>query len=196
MDRVAPDDAYPAMIEQEGRVVAVADGLAWVDTRRASACGTCSVSGGCGTSVVAKLLGEGANRLAVTDHIGVAVGDLVVIGIGESALTRAALLAYLLPLAVLMGAAFLAERAGAGDGLNALSGLLGLSLGLWGTGYLARRSDAQARYRPVLLRRRAPIRSSGGRKSLRQRDRGQNFDAPADLASMSPAARQARGTNL
>jgi sigma-E factor negative regulatory protein RseC len=158
MGRVAPDVGSPAMIEQDARVVAVADGLAWVETRRASACGTCSASGGCGTSVGAKLLGEGPNRFAVIDPIGVAAGDPVVIGIGESALTRAALLAYLLPLAVLMGAAFLAEKAGGGDGLTALCGLAGLAVGVWGTGWLVRRKDAQMRYRPVLLRRRAPFR--------------------------------------
>jgi sigma-E factor negative regulatory protein RseC len=154
MDRVVPDAPTPSMIEQDARVVAVAGGLAWVESRRASACWSCSVSGGCGTAVVAKLLGEGPNRFAVTDPIGVAVGDPVVIGIADSALTRASLLAYLLPLAALITTASLAQQAGASEALTALFGLLGLALGLWGTGRLARRSDGQVRFRPMLLRRR------------------------------------------
>jgi sigma-E factor negative regulatory protein RseC len=155
MGRVAPDESSPDLIEQDARVVAVGDGLAWVETRLASACGSCTVSGGCGTSVVAKLFGEKPRRFAVTDPVGVAVGDPVVIGIADSALARAALLAYLLPLAGLILAAFLAQKVGTGEGLTALSGLVGLAFGLWGTGLLARRKEAQARYRPVLLRRRA-----------------------------------------
>jgi sigma-E factor negative regulatory protein RseC len=108
------------MIEQDAAVVTVADGLAWVETRRASTCGSCSVSGGCGTAVVAKLLGEGPNRFSVTDPIGVAVGDPVVIGIADTALTRASLLAYLLPLVAMITTVFLAQRAGAGEALTAL----------------------------------------------------------------------------
>jgi len=155
MDRIIPDAVSAAKIEQNVKVVAVADGLVWVEARRASACGSCSLSRGCGTAVVAKLLGEGHNRFAVTDPIGVAIGDPVVIGIADSALTRASLLAYLLPLVAMMATAFLAQQAGAGEGLTALFGLFGLALGLWGTGRLTKRSGAEVRYRPIVLRRRS-----------------------------------------
>jgi sigma-E factor negative regulatory protein RseC len=63
------------MIEQEASVIAVADGSALVDVQRQSGCSACNVGSSCGTSVVAKLFGNGnATRLRVVDHIGLAPG--------------------------------------------------------------------------------------------------------------------------
>ena len=42
------------MIEETGVVVAVVGGLVEVETRRQGACGSCSASGACGTSLVAR----------------------------------------------------------------------------------------------------------------------------------------------
>jgi sigma-E factor negative regulatory protein RseC len=144
------------VIEEDARVLSVEPGAAWVETERRSSCSSCSASAGCGTSVVAKLLGGGTNRLRVSDGIGVEVGDRVVIGISDSALTRASLLAYLLPLVALMLTAFAAQSAGAEDGVVALIGILGLALGLLVTGRLTGGASARERYRPVLLHRLGP----------------------------------------
>lgn len=141
------------MIEENARVVSVEAGFAWVETARRSSCSGCAASSGCGTSVVAKLFGEGTNRFRVSDGLGVEVGDQVVIGIADSALTRASLLAYMLPLLVLMLTAFAAQTAGAADGIVALVGILGLALGLFVTGLITGGSSAHACYRPVLLHR-------------------------------------------
>ena len=144
------------MIEEDARVVAVAPGVAWVETTRKSACGACSASSGCGTSVVAKLFGERAHRLQVADPVGVEIGDTVVIGIADGILTRASLLTYLLPLIGLMAAAFFAQSAGAGEGGSALAGVLGLCAGLWLTARLTGGAAGRERYRPLLLRRAEP----------------------------------------
>lgn len=141
------------MIEEKARVLSVEAGLAWVETTRRSSCSGCSASSGCGTSVVAGIFGERRNRLQVRDPIGVEAGDQVVIGIADSALTRASLLAYLLPLATLMLSAFAAQTAGAGEEMVALVGILGLAIGLLVTGRLAGDASAAGRYRPLLLRR-------------------------------------------
>jgi hypothetical protein len=104
----------------------------------------------------------------VTDGIGVEVGDRVVIGIADSALNRASVLAYLLPLVALMLAAFAAQTAGAADGFVALAGILGLALGLWSTGRLTGGASTGERFRPVILRgldpqvSRVPGPSTGG----------------------------------
>jgi sigma-E factor negative regulatory protein RseC len=143
------------MIEEQARVVAVADGSAWVEVRRRSACGSCSAAGGCGTGALAGLLGERAQRLQVRDDLGLRVGEQVVIGIPDAALTRASLAAYLLPLLALIAAALLAEAAGAGEGTTALAGLLGLGAGLWLAGRLTGGPLGRERYRPRLLRRAA-----------------------------------------
>jgi len=141
------------VIEEEALVMVVEPGYAWVETSRRSACGSCSASSGCGTSVVAKLFDARVNRLRVTDCIGVEVGDRVVIGIADSVLTQASLLAYLMPLIALMLSAFAAQSAGLGEEISALIGLLGLCGGLWVTGRVAGGAVGGDRFRPVLLRK-------------------------------------------
>jgi sigma-E factor negative regulatory protein RseC len=142
-----------AMIEEGARVVDVAPGLAWVETSRRSACASCHASEGCGTSAVSKLFPARTNLFQVADAIGVTVGDRVVIGIAEDALTRSSLLAYLLPLVTLILGAGGAELAGAGEGTGALLGILGLFLGIWIAGRSSRGATGSEGYRPVLLRR-------------------------------------------
>lgn len=141
------------MIEESARVVSVAPGLAWVETSRRSACGGCSASRGCGTSVVSQLFATRQNRFQVSDPIGVEVNDQVVIGIAESTLTQASLLAYLLPLVLLILSAYAAESTGAGEAVSALAGILGVGLGLWITGRLTNVGSWSERSRPLLLRR-------------------------------------------
>ena len=141
------------MIEEQARVMAVRGGHAWVETGRRSACGSCSASSGCEASLVARLFGKGTNRLQVADTLGLTVGDRVVIGISEGTLTRASLLAYLVPLVILVAAAVTARSSGAGEGVQALCGILGLGLGIWTAGRLTRGPAGRERFHPALLRR-------------------------------------------
>lgn len=145
------------MIEQEASVIAVADGSALVDVQRQSGCSACNVGDRCGTSVVAKLFGNGnATRLRVVDHIGLAPGERVVIGIRNQILVRASLIAYLLPLLAVLGIAGAAEHAGLGDSGSAWGAMLGLLLGLWLARIITGGTGERARFRPLLLRRVAP----------------------------------------
>lgn len=141
------------MIEADARVVAVDQGWARVEVARQNACGGCSAAAGCGTSVLASWFGNRAARLQVEDRLGVQVGDSVVIGISDATLTKASLAAYLLPLAALIGAAWAAKAAGAGEVAAALAALAGLGAGLWLTGKLTGGLAGRERYRPVLLRK-------------------------------------------
>jgi sigma-E factor negative regulatory protein RseC len=142
------------MIEQEASVVAVADGAALVEVPRRSSCSGCGHGASCGTATVAKLFGNGsATRLRVIDHLDLAAGERVIIGIRSPLLVRASLAAYLLPLMALVAAAGGAEAAGLGDVAGAASGLGGLLAGLWLAGLITGGSGARARFRPVLLRR-------------------------------------------
>jgi sigma-E factor negative regulatory protein RseC len=142
------------VIEQNARVVGVADGSALVEVPRQSGCSSCGLDGSCGTSVVAKLFGSGnATRLRVRDRLGVAPGDEVVIGIRSPLLVRASLIAYLLPLLVLIGASSAADAAGLGDTGAAAVGITGLAAGLWLTGLITGGTGPRARFRPIMLRR-------------------------------------------
>jgi sigma-E factor negative regulatory protein RseC len=142
------------MIEQQATVIAVADGAALLEVQRQSSCSACHAGTRCGTSVVAKLFGNGnATRLRVLDPIGLAPGEQVVVGIRGPLLVRASLVAYLLPLLAFIGAAGAAEQAGLGDSIGVLGSLAGLLLGLWLAGVITGGTGAKARFRPLLLRR-------------------------------------------
>jgi sigma-E factor negative regulatory protein RseC len=142
------------MIEQQATVIAVADGSALLEVQRQNSCSACQVGERCGTSVVAKLFGNGnATRLRVADPIGLAPGEQVVVGIHGPLLVRASLVAYLLPLLACIGAAGAAEQLALGDTLGVLGGLAGLLFGLWLAGLITGGTGAKARFRPLLLRR-------------------------------------------
>jgi sigma-E factor negative regulatory protein RseC len=147
------------MIEESGQVVDVEGGFAWIESERTSTCGGCSMHSGCGTGVIAKLLGQRRLRLRVVNSIDAGVGDHVVIGIPEPALVRGSLAVYAVPLAALFCGAL------AGNGIamlwfpplaegGAIGGALcGLAAGFaWLRGF-SRRTGNNPAWQPVILRR-------------------------------------------
>lgn len=143
------------MIETTARVVALDAHWVWVETVRQSACGHCESAGSCATPVLAQLFGRARTRLQVPAGSGLKVGEEILIAIPSGTLVRASLVAYLLPLTVLVAAAGLATWLGASEATAALSGLAGLGTGLWASGRLTGGRSARERYRPVLVRRAA-----------------------------------------
>jgi len=82
------------MVEGFAHVVAVEDGVAWLEPEQTSSCGSCASSSACG----AKGLGTTASRLEarrfkLDNHAGLVVGERVVVGIRENALVKASLTA-------------------------------------------------------------------------------------------------------
>lgn len=117
------------MLEARARVVAVENGLAWVERPRQSACGSCATKGHCGTALLGDaLVGGQVSRIAVRDTLGVQAGDEVILGLPEEGMLRASLLLYGLPLLGLVGGLALFQPAGEGWALFA--GMLGLTAGL------------------------------------------------------------------
>jgi sigma-E factor negative regulatory protein RseC len=126
-----------AIVTETAEVVAVEDEYAWVETRRKAVCDACAVQKGCGSGIISRMFSKRA-RVRVPNTLGARVGEQVVIGIEDSALVRASLAVYLMPLVwMLLGA--LAGQMTANalgwslvEGATALSGLLGLGAGfLW-----------------------------------------------------------------
>lgn len=149
------------MIEQTGRVLAVrapADARParlQVELPRRGACGGCAQSAGCGTAALAGLFGqrppqvELALETAVTDALAPAAspvaarswhpGERIRLGIEPRALLAAAVLAYLLPLVLMLLGALLGEAWGShlpegpdwrSQGASVLLASLGLAAGL------------------------------------------------------------------
>lgn len=140
------------MIEENGRVVATDPGYAWVETTRHTACDTCSAKSGCGHSTLAKL-GQSAVHMQALCDIDVSVGDQVVVGVPEDIMVKSSLLAYLMPLVLMMVFALAADSFWAQDLLTALSGMAGLGLGFVALRWHFQRNQHDERYQPVVLRR-------------------------------------------
>jgi sigma-E factor negative regulatory protein RseC len=146
------------MIEESGQVVAVQGEFAWIESERTTTCGSCAVRKGCGTSAIAKVLGQRRVRLRVLNRINVRVGDNVVIGISESGLVRGSLAVYAVPLLGL----FVGALAGQGLGkamvamnsvLFAIAGAIsGFIAALVWLKHFSRNTEKDAAYQPVVLR--------------------------------------------
>lgn len=146
------------MIEETGRVVEVRDQYAWIATEPQTSCNRCSVRSGCGTRVLAKVLGRRNAPLRVINNIGVAAGDRVVIGISESGLVRGSLAVYCVPLAGLFAGAmagyylFAGSAAATADLASIPGAAAGFAAGLAWLRSFGRKSERDVRYQPVLLR--------------------------------------------
>jgi sigma-E factor negative regulatory protein RseC len=146
------------MIEERATVVSVEAGFAWVETQRTSTCGSCSANKGCGTGVVAKVVGQRLSRVRAINTIGAHVGDEIVIGLHDQALVRGSLAVYAAPLIAMLLMAMVGDLIGgelqlsSNEGLTVIFGLAGLGLGfLWVRRFSLRIAD-DVRYQPVILR--------------------------------------------
>jgi sigma-E factor negative regulatory protein RseC len=86
------------MLEEEGVVLAVSGDMAEVLATKKSACGGCAARSGCGTSLVESLFPQRSRAFHARNEAAAKEGDLVIIGLDESALQIASLLVYLVPL--------------------------------------------------------------------------------------------------
>ncbi|MFW2374164.1 MAG: SoxR reducing system RseC family protein [Gammaproteobacteria bacterium] len=98
------------MIEETATVVAVEGAYALLQTQRQSACQSCSVKTGCGTSVLSQVVGQRSSQLKVENTLQLKVGDEVVIGLLENSLVKGSLLIYALPIMLMLGAGLLGDQ--------------------------------------------------------------------------------------
>lgn len=142
-----------AVIEEQGRVVSVEPGSAWVETVRQSTCGSCQARAGCGQALLQRL-GSGARQgfIRVLCDIPPRVGDQVVIGLPENAVVKASISMYILPLVGLFSAAILADSAGLAEPLIILSALFGLASGFVGVRIYAWQQRSNPDLQPRILR--------------------------------------------
>lgn len=147
------------MIEENARIVEIEKDFVWVETQRQSTCDACSVNKGCGSAVLATLLGSRRTRIKVLNTLSVAHGDEVVIGLKENALVQGSFAVYAVPLLALLAFALLGEYLNARlqitetEAVSIAFGLAGLASGFaWLRRYTARISKDPS-YQPVVLRR-------------------------------------------
>ena len=146
------------MIEESGTVVAVQGDFAWIESERTTACGSCAVRKGCGTSAIAKMFGKRRIQLRVLNRIHAHIGDTVVVGISESGLVRGSLAVYAVPLAGLFAGALAGHfaagqlQAGGSDLLAVAGALLGFFGALLWLRRFSRKTGHDAAWQPVILR--------------------------------------------
>ena len=142
------------MILETGRIVAIEPQGLWVETIQRSACGSCQAQKGCGHSMLASLGANAARVWVLLDGCDAQVFSLgaeVQIGIREEVITRGSLLVYLLPLAGMITATLYAHQVAMGEGVTAITALLGLLAGASIVRVHAYLTRFDARLQPVLV---------------------------------------------
>jgi len=146
------------MIEKQAQVIEIKGRLLFLQAQTQSSCGSCSVSKGCGTSLLAKVIGRKFTHFQAENNINAKVGDMVVVGIHEEALLKGSLMMYALPIVTMLFFALLADSllsiaSQHRDLMIAATSIMGLALGsLTSKWYFNRQSSVQ-RFAPVVLRK-------------------------------------------
>ncbi|MBB6523709.1 SoxR reducing system RseC family protein [Pseudoteredinibacter isoporae] len=142
------------MIQEDGRIIAVADDHLWLQTTQKTTCDSCQGRHACGQRLLQNLNeSHGLLKVPLMDAAATAFkqGETVTIGIEESTLLRATMMAYLMPLILLLVLAFAGQQLG-GELLSILGALSGLAVGgLWVRHRLSK-EDCHSRFQPRLLK--------------------------------------------
>lgn len=117
------------MITEKAVVTACRDGCVEVSLQRASACGGCEMSQGCGTGALGRLLGKRSRPLLIETEQDLRPGDRLLLGLSERALVKASLIVYGLPLLGMIGAGLLAALLGLAEPWIVLLALAGFFAG-------------------------------------------------------------------
>jgi sigma-E factor negative regulatory protein RseC len=117
------------VIEGQAVVVAVDGDHVWLATLAPAACGSCATQSACGSGGTATTPKSQwrAPRALPAGAAPLALGDTVRVGVDRSALTRAAWVAYGLPLLAMLAAVLPMQAAG--DGAAAAAAVAGLLVG-------------------------------------------------------------------
>lgn len=138
-----------------------ADGV-WVETLKKSSCDACSARSGCGQRLLADSALKNMSAIKAFFPPGesraVSVGDQIEIGITENALVVAALLVYLLPLALMVAGAYLGAQVGPSsiqggrsDIASALCAVVGLAVGAFVIRWHSVKHRDTSKYHAVIL---------------------------------------------
>ncbi|MDU8925065.1 SoxR reducing system RseC family protein [Pasteurellaceae bacterium LIM206] len=141
------------MLTESAVVIAYSAGVATVKCQAKSACGSCSAKSACGTSALSELTGEtGGHILTVETITPLKVGQTVEIGLAENALLTSALLAYLVPLLVILFSTVASESLFSHEFYRAVFIFFSTALSFFLVKFWAARFNKKSAYKPILLR--------------------------------------------
>lgn len=145
------------MLEETGKVIALQGRYAIIETQQRTACGQCNVGNRCGTSILAGLFGTRRHKVRLINHLGLMEGDLAVIGINESLLLFTAVMAYMLPLLLMIAPAVISSLYGFDDSISFMVSLIGLFAGMQVSNRIMGNKDFQSREIILLRKSNEPI---------------------------------------
>ncbi len=117
------------MITEQAVVTRCQGKQAEIRLQRQSACGHCELSQGCGTGALGRLLGNRSRPLVIETPYALKPGDTLVLNLSESAMVKASLAIYGLPLMGMMVAGLFAALAELADAMVALVSIAGFFAG-------------------------------------------------------------------
>lgn len=130
------------IIYTQGKVIGMDGNVLYIEAQTQNGCAGCSAQNGCGTSALSKLFAPRNRKpLQLENTVGAQLNDSVELSTKESHLVKHSIMAYGIPLIMLMTGAWLLLTVTQNDLLSALGGFLGLGVGWWWT---------QKVYQPVL----------------------------------------------
>ncbi len=146
------------MIEEQAQVIEIKGDILFLQAQTQSACGSCAANKGCGTSLLAKVVGRKFTHFQAENNVNAKVGDIVVVGLAEDALLKGSMVMYIIPILAMLVFALLADYLLTSDALYrdlmiAATAMMGLVLGsLLSKWYFARESSVRI-FAPVVLRK-------------------------------------------
>ena len=145
------------MISETGQVLSVEDDWVWVKTLRQSTCGACHARVGCGQNLLSRMVAAPADiKARLQPLIGLEdlqPGDEVDIAIEEGAVVAASLLAYGIPLLMLVSMVAVGDWFAASNLLITVLGTMGLAAGVVASRIILLSRYTPAFFEPVVLRR-------------------------------------------
>jgi sigma-E factor negative regulatory protein RseC len=140
------------MIEQQAQVTSVKGDKVWMTVKRQSGCQHCSLSEGCGTGSLGKLMGYKNTEWVFPNTMGLKSGDKVMLSIPDKSYLLSSFLIYLLPLLTFFLTAVIAEWLWQAEWLTVVFSIFGLTAGLLFSGRLSRRRYAKI-LQPKIMRK-------------------------------------------
>lgn len=142
------------MFTEIGKIIAVEEDMAWVQTQSKTGCSSCKVSTTCGSGIVNKAFSHKVFVTPLKNTLSAQINDEVEVGIPEDLVLKASVVVYLLPLlclilALALSSLFLPNLSELG---SIVSAALGLCAGFLGVRWFARHQSQKQQLEPVLLK--------------------------------------------
>lgn len=140
------------MATEEGTIVRIAGAVAWVKTKKSTACESCASRKSC------NVMGGGDEMEVEADNeAGAAVGDTVIMKFDTSPLLKATFLLYVFPILCMLGGAVIGQETASRFGLppsgfSAVVGFAFLAVSILFVRSKGNRMAQKKEYRPRIIR--------------------------------------------